>query len=166
VWSSGATALVAKLLEEPFGYSLVGGDALLRHADQLAAAAEIKAEGEEEEAGAEAAPGSESDMAVLRAALHAVCVSVAHEGCWSAEGAAALELVTHAYARLWSQRTDRDRARKAKEEEAFAFRERKVEMKSEAELEEADYKATFVDYSHEFADIEMRSGAQVRRIMA
>jgi hypothetical protein len=77
-----------------------------------------------------------------------------------AAGAAALEVVTRAYGRLWSQRADRERARTAKEEESFAFRERKVEMKSEAELEEADYVSTFVDYSKDFADIEMRSGAR------
>ena len=162
----GGAVTVAKLMEEPFAYSLSPDDRLLRHAHQLGVSAEPKTEtmdgdgdAEDVSGGGEGA-GGETDMAVLRAVLHAVCVSVAQEGRWSPAGAAALEVVTRAYGRLWSQRADRERARKAKEEESFAFRERKVEMKSEAELEEADYVSTFVDYSKEFADIEMRSGAQ------
>jgi hypothetical protein len=163
----GGALTVAKLMEEPFAYSLSPDDLLLRHALELGTV-QPKAETEDGDAaaedaggvGADGGRGGENDMAVLRAVLHAVCVSVAQEGRWSPAGAAALEVVTRAYGRLWSQRADRERARKAKEEESFAFRERKVEMKSEAELEEADYVSTFVDYSKDFSDIEMRSGAR------
>jgi hypothetical protein len=43
-------------------------------------------------------------------------VAIAHEGSWSDKAAGALDLITRAYGRLWSQRVDRERAQRAAEE--------------------------------------------------
>jgi hypothetical protein len=159
--SEGAgEGMIRKLLQVPFAYSLESEHSLLQYAARIGTDRK-QAGPDENRAGQESWEGEgegESEMAVLRAVLHAVCVSVGQEARWSGEGAAALEVVTRAYGRLWSKRADRERARRAAEDQSFQFRERAVELKSEAELEEADYAATFVDYSRDFADIEMRAG--------
>ncbi|KAJ1465227.1 hypothetical protein T484DRAFT_1865810, partial [Baffinella frigidus] len=65
-------------------------------------------------------------------------------------------VVATGFAQLWAAKQEAARLKKEEESASFKFRERTVEMKTEEEIAEQDFAATFVDFTPDFADLEVR----------
>ena len=137
-----AAALASELLQVPFSFRMEESAPLLCAAQEAVART----------------AGSPEDLQTLRCLLQATSVAVANEGSWRGGAADALDVVSAGFAQLWAAKQEAARAKREAEEQAFKYRERAIEVKSEDELHAEDYARTFVDFSADFADLEVARG--------